>query len=76
MEKRIVRFENELWRIRTDGGEIPEPEQKELEEYFAEIKLPYRLVDGRLCVAGGVDRDAVFERLEHFYDGWAEVFPF
>jgi hypothetical protein len=76
MEKRIVRFEDEVWRIRTDVGELPGSERKELEEYFGEIKLPYRLADGHLCIAGGVDRDAVFERLEHFYDGWADVLPF
>ena len=76
MEKRIIRLEEGLWRIRTDVGELPESEQMELIEYFSEIKLPYRLTDGCLCVVGGVDRDAVFERLEHFYDGRAEVFPF
>lgn len=76
MEKRIVRLENDLWRIRAESGEIPESEQKELEEYLIEIKMPYRLVDGRLCLEGGVDRDSVFERLQFFYDGWADVFPF
>jgi len=76
MEKRIVRLEDEVWRIRTDAGELPGSEQKELEKYFGEIKLPYRFADGHLCIAGGVDRDAVFERLEHFYDGWADVLPF
>jgi hypothetical protein len=76
LEKRIVRLENDLWRIRTDSGEIPDSEQKELEEYLTEIKLPYRVVDGHLCLEGGVDREAVFDRLEHFYDGRADVFPF
>ena len=76
MKKRIVRLENDLWRIRTNAGDLPDSEQKELEEYFSEIGMPYRLVDGHLCIAGGVDRDSVFERLEHYYDGWAEVLPF
>jgi len=76
MEKRIVRFENEMWWVRADVGEISSSEREKLEEYFVEIKLPYRLADGRLCVAGGVDRDTVFERLEQFYGGWAEVLPF
>lgn len=76
MEKRIVRFEKDLWRIRTDAGELPEPERMELIEYFAEIKLPYRLSDGCLCIVGEVGREAVFERLEHFYAGRAEVYPF
>jgi len=48
----------------------------EMIEYFDEIRLPYRLIDGCLCIDGGVVRDAVFERLEHFYDGRAEVLPF
>ncbi len=76
MEKRIVRLEEGSWRIRTDNGELPKPEQIEVIEYFDEIKLPYRLIDGCLCIVGDVDRESVFERLEHFYDGRAEVFPF
>lgn len=76
MEKRIVRLEEGSWRIRTDNGELPKPEQIEVIEYLDEIKLPYRLIDGCLCIVGDVDRKSVFERLEHFYDGRAEVFPF
>ncbi|MBU0945173.1 MAG: hypothetical protein KJ804_07995 [Proteobacteria bacterium] len=76
MEKRIVRLEEDLWRIRTDAGELSESERIELIEYFDEIKLPYRLNDSALSIVGEVDRKAVFERLEHFYDGRAEVFPF
>ncbi len=76
MEKRIVRIEKGLWRIRTDAGELPESEQVELTEYFDEIKLPYCFAGGSLCIVGEVDREVVFERLEHFYDGRAEVFPF
>lgn len=76
MEMRIVRLEENLWHIRTDAGELKEPEQKELIKYLDEIKLPYLLADGCLCIDGGVTRDAVFELLEHFYDGRAEVLPF
>ena len=76
MEKRIVRFEENLWRIRTDAGELSESERTELIEYFGEIKLPYRLDGNCLCIVGEVDRDTVFERLEHFYDERAEIFPF
>ena len=76
MDKRIVRIENDSWRIRTDTGELSESERMELTEYFDEIKLPYLIVNECLCIAGEVDRDAVFERLAHFYDGRAEVFPF
>ena len=76
MEKRIVRLEEGLWRIRTDIGELPKSEQIEVIEYFDEIKYPYRLIDGCPCIVGDVDRKSVFERLAHFYDGCAEVFPF
>ena len=76
MERRIVRLEDDLWRIRTDTGELSESERDELVEYFAEIELNYRLVNGRVCISGGIDRDSVFERLEHFYDGRAELLPF
>ncbi len=76
MEKRIIRFEEDLWRIRTGTGELLEIERMELIEYFDEIKLPYRIVGDCLCIVGEIDREAVFERLEHFYDGRAEVFPF
>jgi len=76
VEKRIIRFEDDMWRIRTDVGELPESERSELIEYFDEIKLPYGLADDCLCIVGEIDRNAVFERLEHFYDGRAEVFPF
>jgi hypothetical protein len=76
MEKRIVTLEDDLWRIRTDTGELPESERDELLEYFGEIKLNYRVVGGHVCIVGTIDRNSVFERLEAFYDGRAEVFPF
>lgn len=76
MDTRIIRIEGEFWRIRTDTGELSESEQNELKEYFDEIKMPYRIIAGRLCVSGAVDREAIFERMEHFYEGRAEVYPF
>jgi len=76
METRVVRLEDGLWRIRTDSGELPESERDELLEHFGEIKLNYRLVGGHVCIAGAIDRDTVFERLQHFYDGRAELLPF
>ena len=76
VEKRIIRFEDNMWRIRTDVGELPQSERSELIEYFNEIRLPYRLVGDCLCIIGEIDRATVFERMEYFYDGRAEVFPF
>jgi len=76
VEKRIIRFEDDMWRIRTDVGDLPKSERSELIEYFDEIRLSYRLVGGRLCIVGEIDRETVFEIMEHFYDGRADVLPF
>lgn len=76
VEKRIIRFEDNMWRIRTDVGELPQSERSALIEYFDEIRLPYRLIGDYPCIIGEIDRETVFERMEHFYDGRAEVFPF
>ena len=76
MKTRVVRLEDDLWHIRTDTGELSESERDELIEYFGEIKLNYRVAKGHVCITGEVDRDSVFERMNHFYDGRAEVLPF
>jgi hypothetical protein len=76
MEKRIVRLEKNVWRIRKEAGEIPESERAELVEYSDKIKIPHCMIEGRLCIPGKVDRNSVFERLEHFYDGRIEALPF
>ncbi len=76
METRVVRIEEGLWHIRTDTGELSESERQKLIAYFDEINLPYSLVDGCLCVPEQVKRDDVFENLENFYEGWANVLPF
>lgn len=57
-------------------GELAEFERSELIGYFGEIKLPDLLVNGCLCIAGGVNKDSVFERLQLFYDGRADGFLF
>ena len=76
MDKRIIRLEDDFWKIRTDIGELSESEKKELKEYFDEIRMPYRIINGRLCVSAGVDKASIFEMMEHFYEGRAEVYPF
>ncbi len=73
---RIVRVEDDSWRIRTDKGELDGVEQDELEDYFAKIRMPYQMLDGRLCIPGTISWETLYERLSHFYDGRAEVFPF
>jgi hypothetical protein len=73
---RIVRVEDDFWRIRTDEGEVDGAEQDELEDYFAEIRIPYQMMDGRLCIPATISWETVYEMLSHFYDGRADVFPF
>lgn len=77
MDQRIVRIEDGFWRIRTsESVEIGIEEQRELIDYFIEIRFPYRVIAGTLCVPESVPWGDIYERLEHFYDGRAEVFPF
>ena len=76
MPNRIVRLEGNLWRIRSDEGELTPSERKELKEYFDEIRMPSTLMHGRLCVSGSVSWEDLYERLQHFYDGRADVYPF
>jgi len=76
MTKRIVRLEGNLWRVRSEQGELDAAEQQELRDYFDEIRMPYRIDHGGPCVLGSISWEALFERLEHFYNGRAEVYPF
>ena len=74
--KRIVTLEAGLWRIRPDQGELDAVEQQEVGVYLDEIRMPYRIESGRPCISGSVAWKTVFEVLEHFYAGRAEVYPF
>jgi hypothetical protein len=76
MKMRIVRVEDGYWRIRSERREIRAKEQSELIDYFNEIRFPYRVIAGRLCVPESVPWSDIYERLQHFYDGRAQVFPF
>jgi len=76
MPNRIVKLEEGLWRIRSDEGELASAEQNELKDYFDEIRLPHKRDRGRLCISGTVPWEAVYESLQHFYDGRADVCPF
>ena len=73
---RVVRLEDDYWRIRSDQGELALGEQDELAAYFDGIRLPYKLFRGRPCVSDVVPWEVIQEKLEHFYDGRAEVLPF
>jgi hypothetical protein len=43
MPNRIVRLEENLWRIRPDEGELAPDEQKELQAYFVKFGCPTNL---------------------------------
>jgi hypothetical protein len=76
VRKRIVRVEDGYWRIRSEKRELRATEHRELIEYFDEIRFPYEVINGRVRVPESVDVQDIFERLEHFYEGRAEVLPF
>ena len=76
MPSRIVRLENNLWRIRPEHGEIDGAEEQELRDYLDEVGLPYRIENGRACVLGTIGWEELYERIQHFYEGRAEVYPF
>jgi hypothetical protein len=76
MPPRIVRLEDNLWRIRPERGDLDAAEEQELRDYFGEVGLPYRIENGRPCVLGSIAWEELYERLQHFYDGRSEVFPF
>ena len=76
MDARIIRLEDKFWHIRTDNGELSCSERDEVEEYLGEAKIPYQIIEGCICIPAEVKRNTVFEVLEHFYDGRAEVYPF
>jgi hypothetical protein len=73
---RIVRLEDDMWRIRTGEGELDGVEQDSLEDHLAEIHMPYQMINGRLCIPATISWETLYERLSHFYSGRAEVFPF
>jgi len=60
---RIVRMEQGFWRIRLDRGELDAVEQQELEDYFGEIRMPYRIRGGRLCIPESVSWVSLHGRL-------------
>ena len=76
MERRTVSQQYGPWRITTDVGDLDAAEVAELKDYFGEVGLPFLIVGGRIEIPASVSRATVFEVIEHFYDGRAEVYPF
>ena len=76
MEKRILRLEDDFWRIRTDTGELADAERNALRAYLDEKGFKTAMIDDNLAIAGELTWQEVFEPIEGFYEGKADVYPF
>ena len=76
MEKRILRLEDEFWRIRTDTDELANAERDALRTYLDEKGFKTAMIDGNLAIAGELTWQKVVEPIEAFYEGKADVYPF
>ena len=76
MEKRILRLEDEFWRIRTDTGELVDAERDALRAYLHEKGFKTAMIDDNLAIAGELTWQKVVEPIEAFYEGKADVYPF
>ena len=52
METRILRLEDEFWRIRTDTGELADAERNALRAYLDEKGFKTAMIDDNLAIAG------------------------
>ena len=76
METRILRLEDEFWRIRTDTGELAETERNALRAYLDEKGVKTAMIDDNLVIAGKLTWTEIFEPIQGFYEGKADVYPF
>src|SRR5271170_7571582 len=76
METRILRLEDEFWRIRTDTGELADAERNALRAYLDEKGFKTAMIDDNLAIAGELTWQEVVEPIEGFYEGKADVYPF
>ena len=76
MDTRILRLEDEFWRIRTDTGELAETERNALRAYLDEKGFKTAIIDDNLVIAGKLTWTEVFEPIHGFYEGKADVYPF
>ena len=76
MDTRILRLGDEFWRIRTDTGELAETERNALRAYLDEKGFKTAMIDDNLVIAGKLSWMEVFEPIQGFYDGNADVYPF
>ena len=76
MEKRILRLEDDFWRIRTDTGELADAERNALRAYLDEKGFKTAIINDNLAIAGDLTWQEVLEPIEAFYEGKADVYPF
>jgi hypothetical protein len=76
METRILRLEDEFWRIRTDTGELAGTERNALRAYLDEKGVKTAMIDDNLVIAGKLTWTEIFEPIQGFYEGKADVYPF
>jgi hypothetical protein len=76
MEKRILRLEDQFWRIRTDTGELTDAERDALRAYLNEKGFKTAIIHDNLALAGELTWEQVVEPVEGFYKGKADVYPF
>src|SRR5438874_301445 len=61
MEKRILRLEDDFWRIRTDTGELADAERNALRAYLDEKGFKTAIIDDNLAIAGELTWHEVVE---------------
>jgi len=76
MEKRILRREDDFWRVRTDAGELADAERNALRAYLDEKGFKTAIIDDKLAIAGKLTWQEVVGPTEAFYKGKADVYPF
>ncbi len=76
LAKRVIAKSAEGWLLHLSeplSAIAPEEEPDMLTEYLREIHYPYRKVRGRFVFPAAIREADIFEVLQHFYDGTAEV---
>jgi len=76
MKTRVVREKEGYWRIRCGMRGISHKERDRLVKYFQKIKFPYEIIESQVVVPTNVDRETIFNKLEKFYEGEANIYPF
>ena len=64
MEKRILRLEDDFWRIRTDTGELADAERNALRAYLDEKGFKTAIIDHNLAIAGELTWQEIVEPVE------------